>query len=101
MLVPPNGKAETKDGELLRVVSNLYYEYYNNGNCNLTNSDGELTDLAIEYLTVIDNELGTDVEDSLYEIITGYYLNSEAKYSQKNKDMYEDMVNLAIEKILK
>jgi len=35
-LVPPEGKAETTDGELLRCISRFYYEYFNNGCCNDT-----------------------------------------------------------------
>lgn len=33
-LMPPNGEAETVNGELIRAVNRLYYEYCNNGNCN-------------------------------------------------------------------
>jgi hypothetical protein len=34
LYVPTEGKAETICGELLRAISRLSYEYYNNGNCN-------------------------------------------------------------------
>ena len=34
-LVPVVGKAETVNGEVLRVLSNVSYDYYNNGNCNI------------------------------------------------------------------
>lgn len=33
-LVPPRDKASTIQGELIRIVNNFAYEYYNNGNCN-------------------------------------------------------------------
>ena len=33
-LVPDSGNAQTVHGELVRAVSRLGYEYYNNGNCN-------------------------------------------------------------------
>lgn len=33
-LVPRMGEAETEGGELIRAVSRLGHEYYNNGNCN-------------------------------------------------------------------
>jgi hypothetical protein len=33
-LVPAMGKADTLHGELIRCVSNLNHEYFNNGNCN-------------------------------------------------------------------
>lgn len=34
-LVPPAGPANSPAGELLRSVSNVYYDYYNNGGGNL------------------------------------------------------------------
>lgn len=33
-LVPPVGNADTYHGEVLRISSRLYYDYYNNGLCN-------------------------------------------------------------------
>ena len=36
-LVPDTGDAQTVHGELVRAVSRLGYEYYNNGNCNACN----------------------------------------------------------------
>ena len=33
--VPPSGKAETIVGEMIRCISRLQYDYYNNGNCNV------------------------------------------------------------------
>lgn len=32
--VPVNGNAKTLNGELIRAISRLFYEYCNNGNCN-------------------------------------------------------------------
>lgn len=34
-LVPATGNAETIAGEMIRGVSRLYYDYFNNGNCNV------------------------------------------------------------------
>lgn len=36
-LVPPSGEAKTVVGELVRSISRLTYEYYNNGNQNACN----------------------------------------------------------------
>ena len=33
-LVPSEGEAESKKGELVRCLGRLHYEFYNNGNCN-------------------------------------------------------------------
>jgi len=34
-LVPESGVSKTINGEAIRIISRLIYEYYNNGNCNL------------------------------------------------------------------
>ena len=34
-LVPAQGKCETTRGELIRAISKLYYDLYNNGLCNI------------------------------------------------------------------
>jgi hypothetical protein len=39
-LVPASGKAPTEHGNLLRCMSKLYYDYYNNGGGNI--NDGAL-----------------------------------------------------------
>lgn len=46
-LVPDQGKAETAHGEVLRLASNLYYELYNNGGCNI-HHDGPKADCVSE-----------------------------------------------------
>ena len=33
-LVPASGRSNSFQGEVMRAVSRMYYEYYNNGNCN-------------------------------------------------------------------
>lgn len=43
-MVPSSGHSETLAGEVLRAVSRLGYEYYNNGNCNaceVTENEGD------------------------------------------------------------
>lgn len=32
--VPSSGRSNSFQGEVMRAVSRMYYEYYNNGNCN-------------------------------------------------------------------
>ncbi len=34
-LIPPYGEAATVHGEMIRAVTKLNYDYFNNGNCNL------------------------------------------------------------------
>lgn len=42
-LVPHHGEADTVHGELLRCLSNVYYDVYNNGGCNLHIRRSEIT----------------------------------------------------------
>mgnify|MGYP007077424611 FL=1 len=35
VLVPERGNAETINGELIRAINRLYYDKFNNGNCNV------------------------------------------------------------------
>lgn len=42
-LVPASGKAETQHGELLRCVSRLYCDYFNNGFCNISSMSREIS----------------------------------------------------------
>ena len=38
-LIPSRGEAETQHGEMLRCISRLIYDYNNNGNCNVLNTN--------------------------------------------------------------
>ena len=43
-LVPSRGEADTVHGEMLRAVSRLFYDYCNNGNCNIRDVQQESCD---------------------------------------------------------
>jgi hypothetical protein len=38
-LVPSEGKSDNKHIEAIRCISNIYYDFYNNGACNLANRE--------------------------------------------------------------
>lgn len=40
-LIPPCGEANTLHGELIRAASRLYWDYCNNGNCNVIQTETE------------------------------------------------------------
>jgi len=40
-LVPIRGEADTVHGEMIRAVSRISYDYFNNGNCNIVTIDRE------------------------------------------------------------
>ena len=53
-LVPATGCAETIAGEMIRGVGRLYYDYFNNGNCNVSEAeyddDGNITKVEVHPL---------------------------------------------------
>jgi hypothetical protein len=62
-LVPSVGPASTEEGELLRAISNLTYDHYNNGSCNArTDMASELVRLSEEHLS----EKATDLAEMMY-----------------------------------
>lgn len=65
-LVPYSGEADTVHGEMLRCVGKLYYDYFNNGNCN-----------AIEHL------VETETHDCSY-------CNGSGEVSEYNEGTEED-----------
>ena len=38
-LVPDSGEADTQEGEALRAIGRIYYDVYNNGGCNIIESE--------------------------------------------------------------
>ena len=57
-LVPDSGPAETLEGELLRSVTRLYYDYYNNGMCNNTSG-------AVNFLIKYNDEISLGIGKEL------------------------------------
>lgn len=57
-LVPATGKAKSKHGELLRALSKIYYDVYNNGLCNVENqSIQESADTLMKWVKEINEAL--------------------------------------------
>lgn len=63
-LVPIRGAAQTVQGELIRAVNRLYYEYCNNGNINAR--DEVWGDYFVCYETHEDED-GNEYEEEIYE----------------------------------
>jgi len=64
-MVPSRGSADTEEGELLRAISNLTYDHYNNGSCNTR------TDMASELVRLSEKHLSSDATDRAKNI---YYM---------------------------
>lgn len=62
-LVPSSGRSNSFQGEVMRAVSRLYYEYYNNGNCNA----------CVEVSSCPYWELDDDEEMEYEYVITEFY----------------------------
>ena len=85
-LVPAEGKAETVNGELIRCISRLTYEYCNNGNLNAVDVDDEYETLD----RVIGYKRSTYVQ--LNEFY-GYFLDFLRKYiSSSSVDCIQDII---------
>ena len=65
-LVPAKGEAKTLHGELIRCGSRLVYEFYNNGNWNVMNDDGD------GYVSI--NGFYEEMIDFIEETIKGDYV---------------------------
>lgn len=59
-MMPDSGNAETLNGELVRAVNRLWYEYCNNGNCNAR-------DTEFYYETHTESVWDEDLEDYIEE----------------------------------
>jgi hypothetical protein len=119
ILVPSMGQAETEEGEALRIVSKIYYDYYNNGCCNLVykNSWEELEngeyeeywnfkikedyEKQIEYLLeYLGDKIAFRETPKLIKMIEDYVSFSNDRVSPEFEKYIEDLVNRTIEKII-
>ena len=83
-LVPAVGSADTHAGELLRCIGNLYYERYNNGDCN---------DLSEEHDYLVDAGFKTKhLTDSQFEGLTDSVIEEVMKLSENNLQKLERYV---------
>lgn len=119
ILVPRMGEAETEQGEALRIVSKIYYDYYNNGCCNLVykNSWEELENG--EYNEYSNFKIQEDIEKQieclleylgdkiawgeapeLIKMIENECSNPTRSESKEFIEYLEDLANRTIEKVI-
>lgn len=94
-LVPAEGHASTVAGEMLRAMSNVYYDYYNNGACNLDGGRQNDAYLLMAYSDWVHERVDGYTErviDALYRSVAGGNATSE------ELELAVDLVILAVEK---
>jgi len=119
ILVPSMGQAETEQGEALRIVSKIYYDYYNNSCYNLVYKNlwhelenGEYEEYwnfkikedyekQIEYLLeYLGDKIALGETPELIEMIENECSNPSRSESKKFIEYLENLVNRTIEKVM-
>lgn len=123
-MVPASGSALTLNGELIRAVSRLAYEYLNNGNCNACEAheiqndswcgDDEweeeteygISDYYGKFLQIIKETIKTDTVAELVECVEEIILNSfqdwfrRQLFSDENRLTYDRLVDEVVHYVL-
>lgn len=92
-LVPESGKAPTEQGEALRIVSNLCYEYANNGNMNAIEENWSQQEYEFEVEDEETGEIDWDVE---YEDVLDD-ISIEEDYEEEINYLEETVPNISKE----
>ena len=104
--VPARGRAKTNEGNIIRALQYLWYEYCNNGNINIVGKDvwdgfkvlvnrGEESCYDIKYnVPNISGELSSVCDLILRKL-------SEYNYNQDEFDVYNELTDKCVEYILK
>lgn len=115
--VPEEGRADYLNGELLRAISRLHHEYYNNGNCNARDynnnfrhtwdddDDYDEDDYEIvlneyygNFLELIKITLG-NVTNLINKIIDIIFIE-EPSYSDSEMNIYDSLCDKVMEYVL-
>lgn len=128
-LVPSEGEADTLEGNLIRAVTRLGYEYSNNGNCNARSYRQEeerveyevydeeaeeyYTEYDVEYIEVVDGVsdfymdfiqlIGDNVPtvtEAELNAICEVIMNEHPQFNQKEYDVYNVVIDKVVENVL-
>lgn len=104
-LVPLKGEAKTIDGEKVRAVSRLFYEFCNNGNCNLLLNDDDDDVIGIDdyYLGMIDFLYQYSINKTPILNLKSFLLsygNMRYTFSDEEMKIYNDLVDNTLYEIL-
>tara|TARA_Y100000114_G_scaffold110177_1_gene103781 strand:- start:1654 stop:2145 length:492 start_codon:yes stop_codon:yes gene_type:complete len=112
ILVPDCGDAPTIQGELIRVVSRLNYDYFNNGNCNVQEvifdsngiyeEDVYITDYYQRMIDFLYNYSNAENEvTKLVHFLTSYnHYSSPSLFSEENELLYTRLVDKIMQQVL-
>lgn len=103
-LIPQMGKAESEEGELLRSISRLYYDYCNNGNGNVFNEswgEVEINPFFQEFIDYIDIHLYYNASPfkKLDDFINSYK-SQDPTFSDEEMNIYDRVVDSIMEQII-
>ena len=117
-MVPDSGRSESYQGEVIRAVSRMYYEYYNNGNCNACQEipskpywemededdmeyDTVVSEFYQEFIEIIyyyfcrrENELGIKTIKEIEKLIP------DTDLSESMMSLYERLVDIAVFEVM-
>ena len=112
ILVPNCGDAPTIQGELLRVISRLNYDYFNNGNCNVQDviydSDGiyeeevvitEYYQRMIDFLYNYSNAID-EVKKLEFFLKSYYHYSQRSLFNDTNQQIYTRLIDKVMQQIL-
>lgn len=97
-LVPGAGEAETTEGELIRAVGRLSYEWYNNGNCNALYEECVIDSMYQEFLDLIEMHV-PDTRELIVRMsdIIKYENYSRSQYTEDNELVYVELTDRVVE----
>jgi hypothetical protein len=119
-LVPAEGEADTIEGELIRCIGRLFYEYCNNGNCNAAtlqevesywnsgyddeeedeyDEELEIDPYYEEMIDMLESNIGSI--QGIIELILDPSKHYNYSYTQKELDVYNDVVDRVLDHIRK
>lgn len=94
-LVPDSGEANTKHGELLRMISRLVYDIFNNGLCNDKREElNYLLDNKDLFFDYLENQHSMDIIRAL--ISTYGPLGNQVEMNQDNCDALDDITQAIV-----
>jgi len=105
--VPDSGDAPTIHGELLRAVSRLHYDYFNNGNCNVQDYDWDDSDIFIKpyYKRMIDfikeySNAQNEINKLVFFLTDFYHYGRHNLFNENNQQIYTRLVDKIMQQIL-